>query len=343
MRKHKLYIILAVLTIIFLFGTAAICSQCSQNGEPPSTEPVVTPSEEEPPEEPPPVEKSSPTIKLNILEGYPKYLEESGICYYRVEAEVTGSPTPDVVFSQDDSGGSWGDYIAQVNIDSVDEVIVLTATATNAEGSDDKSIELSWGCDEEPPSGGEPPDDEGVVFKSPDEEIIFTPTEMTLNPSDIGYLVFPSGVNTETAIIGDSVSNTEVRGYFGFDNLSSIAGREIESVTLRLDTSDTLDHPDPALLPYIAVYLERDREIFPLDSDYWDCVMEGSKTFNYGDEPLIWSNNFLKDAIKERADEDRRAEFCIVYYPFVEADGDNKIDGREFTKEDIRLIIEFAD
>lgn len=146
MRKNKLQIFLAVLTIIFLFGTAAICSQCSQNGEPPDTEPVETPPDGEPAEEEPP---SAPTIKLSILEGYPKYLEESDICYYRIEAEVTDSPTPDVVFSQDDSEGSWGDYIAQVNIDSVDEVIVLTATATNSEGSDDASIELGWGCNGE--------------------------------------------------------------------------------------------------------------------------------------------------------------------------------------------------
>jgi len=148
-RKNKLYFILAILTVIFLFGTAAICSQCSQKEEPPGTEPVVTPPDVKPPEEPPPVEKSAHTIKLSILEGYPKYFEESGICYYRIEAEVTGSPTPDVVFSQDDSEGSWGDYIAQVNTASVDEVIVLTATATNSEGSDDASIELSWECEVE--------------------------------------------------------------------------------------------------------------------------------------------------------------------------------------------------
>jgi hypothetical protein len=159
-RKNKLYFLLAILTVIFLFGTAAICSQCSQNGEPPGeeppgTEPVVTPPDEKPPEEPPSAEKSAPTIKLSIQEGYPKYSEESGICYYRVEAEVTGSPTPDVVFSQDDSESAWGDYIAQVNITSGDEVIVLTATATNTEGSDDASIELSWGC-EEPEPGPEP-------------------------------------------------------------------------------------------------------------------------------------------------------------------------------------------
>ena len=170
---------------------------------------------------------------------------------------------------------------------------------------------------------------------------------ITLNPSDIGYLVYPSGVNTETAIIGDSVSNTEVRGYFGFDNLSSIAGREIESVTLRLDISDTLDCPDPARLTYIKVYLERDREIFPLDSDDWDGEFETMEIFScfdsYGYGPLIWSNDRLKDAIKERADEDRRAEFCIAYSPYFETDEDNKIDGKEFTKEDIVLIIEFDD
>jgi len=148
-RKNKLYFLLAILTTIFLFGTATMCSQCSQNGEPLGTEPVVTPPDEKPPEEPPMVEKSAPTIKLSILEGYPKYLEESGICYYRIEAELTGSPTPDVVFSQDDSEGSWGDYVAQINIASIDEVIILTATATNTEGSDDDSIELDWGCEVE--------------------------------------------------------------------------------------------------------------------------------------------------------------------------------------------------
>jgi len=146
MRKNKSYIFLAVLTIIFLFGTAAICSQCSQNGEPPGTEPVETPPDGEPTEEEPP---SAPTIKLSIQAGYPKYLEEGDICYYRIKADVTGSPTPDVVFSQDDSGGSWGDYIAQVNVASIDEVIVLTATAINTEGSDDASIELGWGCNGE--------------------------------------------------------------------------------------------------------------------------------------------------------------------------------------------------
>jgi len=55
-RKNKLYFILAILTVIFLFGIAAICNQCSQKEEPPGTEPVVTPPDVKPPEEPPPVE-----------------------------------------------------------------------------------------------------------------------------------------------------------------------------------------------------------------------------------------------------------------------------------------------
>ena len=89
-------------------------------------------------------EKEAPTIELEIYEGP---TPADGICYYRVKAVVTGKPGPDVDFSKDDSNGAWGTKKAQVNLNNPDETYTLTATATNSEGSDTDSIELSWGCE----------------------------------------------------------------------------------------------------------------------------------------------------------------------------------------------------
>jgi hypothetical protein len=89
--------------------------------------------------------KTAPTIKLNIYEG-PSYSQADNVCYYRIEAKVTGEPAPDVTFSKDDSNGSWGKYKVQINLNQ-DETYTITAIATNSEGSDKDSVELSWGCD----------------------------------------------------------------------------------------------------------------------------------------------------------------------------------------------------
>ncbi|MBD3181423.1 hypothetical protein GF312_03970 [Candidatus Poribacteria bacterium] len=59
---------------------------------------------------------------------------------------MTGNPTPDVEFSKDDSNGAWGEYIAQINLEDPSDTYNLTATATNAEGSDSASINLDWQC-----------------------------------------------------------------------------------------------------------------------------------------------------------------------------------------------------
>ena len=341
MRKSKLYTILAVLTIIFLFGTAAICNQCSLKGEPPDeetpgTEPPETPPDGKPPEEEPP---SAPTIKLSVLEGYPKYLEESGICYYRVEAELTGSPTPDVVFSKDDSEGSWGDYIAQVNITSGDEVITLTATATNTEGSDDNSIELSWGCDEEPPSEGEPPDDESVIFKSPDEELTYTPGRQLLNPSDIGYVIKDLGFTWSELCIGDLTNDTDARGFFAFD-LSSFAGKEITSATLILDRPGDETRGDPAFKEKIFLYFN---DYLPLGRDDYEIHPYKSPiTFENNEIPLEYSSEYLASIIQERANEGKKLEFALAYENSG-SDDDGDMDGRFYSSDNISLIVMCSD
>jgi len=84
----------------------------------------------------------APTIKLAIIEG-PISTEGGNICYYRVKATVTGDPAPTIIFSKDDSNGSFGSNVAQVNL-SQGESYTLTASASNDAGTVSDSIKLEW-------------------------------------------------------------------------------------------------------------------------------------------------------------------------------------------------------
>ena len=94
-------------------------------------------------------EAIAPTITLEIYMG-PVYSSADGVCYYRVQANVTGTPAPTIVWSRSDSGTSWGPNRVQINLHSPTETYTLTATATNSAGSKTASIDLSWGCNRPP-------------------------------------------------------------------------------------------------------------------------------------------------------------------------------------------------
>jgi hypothetical protein len=107
-------------------------------------------SEEEPKEEEEEEEteeKTAPTIKLEVYENATL---EGGVCYWRVRAVVTGDPVPKIKWNKDDSLGSLGDKIAQVNLNDPSETFTLTATATNSEGAAVDSINLIWECNSKP-------------------------------------------------------------------------------------------------------------------------------------------------------------------------------------------------
>jgi len=90
-------------------------------------------------------EDGSPTIMLRIFEG-PVYSEFDDICYYRIEAIVTGDPEPTVIFSKDDSSGVWGPLKTQINLKRSSPNYTLTAIAKNSIGESVDSITLYWGC-----------------------------------------------------------------------------------------------------------------------------------------------------------------------------------------------------
>ncbi len=182
MRKNRFYIILAILTIIFLFSFSALCNQCSApdkdkidvgdqeetdegsdgagddqqdsdagNGEDDPDSQDDGEDEEENgdgDEDEGDGEAEAPTIELKIYEG--PILAVDGVCYYRIRADVTGKPNPDIVFSRDDSDGAWLPKKVQINLSNPADSYTLTATATNSEGSVPDSITLTWGCNRPP-------------------------------------------------------------------------------------------------------------------------------------------------------------------------------------------------
>lgn len=164
MKRNKLYMLLSILTVIFLFAMAATCNRCKttaveeidveeesaeeeageeEEAEEESAEEESEEEEEAEEEE----EKEAPTVELEIYEG-PTL--EGSICYWRIKAVVTGDPAPGIDWNKDDSSGSFGDNIAQVNLNDPTETFTLTATAANSEGTDTASIPLSWGCNRVP-------------------------------------------------------------------------------------------------------------------------------------------------------------------------------------------------
>ena len=87
------------------------------------------------------ISKNLPTLKLIVYEG--PVIVGSDMCYYRVEAIVTGNPIPAIKFSKDDSNGTWGKNKAQVNLNN-GESYDLIVTAVNSAGKVTKHIELTW-------------------------------------------------------------------------------------------------------------------------------------------------------------------------------------------------------
>jgi len=79
-----------------------------------------------------------PTISLEIAEGPTKV---GDIYFVRVEAIVTGKPSPEVKFNRDDSKGAWGENIVQVNLYPYAGYL-LKANAKNSKGSASANILL---------------------------------------------------------------------------------------------------------------------------------------------------------------------------------------------------------
>lgn len=106
--------------------------------------------------------KAKPAVTLTIVEG-PTLLEAGGFYEFVVEANVTGSPEPAVVFNRDDSLGEHGPMRAVIIL-KAGERYLLTAVARNAHGETPTSLELAA------PDGGPEGDGESKIAEEPGPE-----------------------------------------------------------------------------------------------------------------------------------------------------------------------------
>ena len=61
-----------------------------------------------------------------------------------ITAKFTGSPSPDITFSRDDSSGVFGSGEAQIILTKASPNYTLTASAKNSAGQASDSITLNW-------------------------------------------------------------------------------------------------------------------------------------------------------------------------------------------------------
>jgi hypothetical protein len=339
--KNKLFPLISILTLIILFGTAATCNMCGLNlttetttstteeSQTSNTSTQVSETEEttkvtiaEDTNEGKTTDttKSSstdsqakaPTIKLQTYEG-PTYSQADKVCYYRIEAIVTGSPTPIVTFSKDDSNGAFGSNKVQVNIANSSQSYALTAKAKNSAGEATDSITLDWGC--------------GIILA--------VEKTIELHPNITGF-VGPNGYTGKSVAIADSEFNTDLRGRFAFD-VSSLAGKEIVSANLKMKYMEQIpcDFKGNILIFY--------NDFLPdiTTSDYYTAAYAGPETFAWNTDPLEFSNDFLKNKIAERANSNIELQFGIGYEKANVTDGEGDFEGQYYLAESILLTVTY--
>jgi hypothetical protein len=344
-KKNKLFLTFSIFALVVLLGMSATCNMCGMSLSTATTDapgsaiasteaagPKETAADSADKEEAKDTteEKAtdtsklsstdpqavSPTITLQIYEG-PTYSQADDVCYYRIEATVTGSPSPAVTFSKDDSKGSFGSKKAQVNLTKSAQSYTLTAKAKNSAGEASASIDLKWGCSQPQP-----------VEKT-----------VELHPSDYGTVSEFKGLYGGV-FVGYFTDHDE-RGRFAFD-LSTLAGKEITYAQVKLiNPNYTKDLCN--FMGDIAIFYN---DFLPdiTKDDYYNNNTYGSPAvFSWDEEPLQFSDDFLKNKVKERADSGTKLQFGIGFTKPAAAGSLNLMACRSYYKENIILTVKYKE
>ena len=358
MRRNKLYLILSIITILSLFSTAATCSFCGRqigatssdetkidveettgNTAPGATEDMNL--EETVPEET--IEditgsdnedqvKDAPTISLEISEG-PTYSGDDDVCWWRVEATVSGSPTPAITWSADYSNGSFGNTIAQVNLTRDNPEYTLTATATNSEGSATDDVDLSWGCD-----GEEDGADSIAEAEFIGEEVI-----LEGDSSLSGTIIDGSGIGGGFYSVGDFVANNQEKGYLSFD-ISELTGINVFNAQLNILISGIIGNPET-----ISPSLNIKAYDYGNSLDAGDFAVGGTSIYTFDisgvgahDVLSIIGNDILIDTLQDAID-DGKTWYQIKLGLLAASNNDFLQDRISFDVNDSTLIINYSE
>ena len=325
--NKKIKFVVPILVAIFLFTTAAVCTQCGQ-------------------------QTGAPTIKLEIYEG-PTYSASDNTCYYSIEAIVTGTPGPEIEFGEDDNVKSLGNNRVRVGVEEGNSFI-LTATATNTAGLASASITLigefieeeaeedeevsgevaddGEAADEEVADDGEAADEEiADEEEAEDGEEIITDILTCIEDESGTVASIPgdnwSGVRAESGpiYIGDDPGDNTCMGYMSFDT-SQLIGSTIISANLYTVNYDILpvggDNSFFEVMYLQSVYYGP-RPLIPTDNN---LPFEKLTSFPTTISNINYSGDNLAASIQKSLDEGKtRYQVRLVWA--MTTDGDTESDG----------------
>jgi len=341
MKRNKFYIFLVILTIISLFSFAAICNQCAadtgdkedveedeaevdetvleEDDDGSDTEDTDIDDEDDADEDDDSdtddtdAEKEAPTLSLEVYEG-PIYSAADDICYWRVKANLTGSPNPTISWSRDNSNGSFGNKKAQVNL-SRGETYTLIATAANSEGSVARSITLEWGCDEPP---AEDPADEDPPDEDPE------PEETSISAtSDISGEIWSTDeiFHYPLVFMGDDDANNYSKGYYSFD-ISGLHGKTVQDAEINFTSIMSTGHPETfasSIVVKVFNYVRLDTSDFEVGGTHLASIPISSASYTI-------SGNNLKNELQAVLDNGARDYFQLKLGLNVATNNNNSED-----------------
>lgn len=259
------------------------------------------------------IEAVAPTITLEIYEGP---TPADGICFYRVKAVVTGSPSPAVNWSKDDSGSAWGTRKAQVNLYDPDETYTLTATATNSAGTASASVNLSWGCPEP-----------------------LTETDVPVISTGGGYIVWGASVSYphDSIFAGDSITDDICRGYMGFD-ISGLDDVTIEEASISMSPEQVWGDPSFLGSLWIDVVDWGTDPLLMADFNITPYVAIQSFT----DPDITCTDSKLKSEL-QKAINDGKSKFRIrIRFTTPATDSDHQWDGWDYLIDEVVLHVAYT-
>ncbi|MEA2016709.1 MAG: hypothetical protein U9O59_08455 [Actinomycetota bacterium] len=258
-------------------------------------------------------EGEAPTIALEIYEGP---TPSDGLCYYRVKATVTGTPSPEVEWSKDDSGGAWGSKKAQINLSDPSDTYTLTATAANSEGTASSSIELSWGCPEP-----------------------VTEMDLPVVSDEGGYIVWTASIfyPHNSMFAGDSITDDVCRGYMSFD-ISGLSGANVTEAELTMSPEQVWG--DPTFMGSLWI-----------DAVDWGSDALQMADFNipytsiqsFNDPNITCTSENLKTQIQQAIDDGRPRFRIRIRYTTPASDSDGQWDGWDYLIDEVNLHIAYND
>ena len=213
-------------------------------------------------------DNSIPTISLKIYEG-PLYSKSDDICYYRIIADISGEPFPEITFSKDDSLGSLGPGKVQINILRDSGPYTLSAAAKNSEGTASDSITLMWNYNRSPDINGIHLSTDTLYVE---EQYEISADVVDLDGDDLIYSWSVSGGSLEEASINPAKWNTP-----------DDPGDYTISVSVTDGAGNTSEASMSAYVGTIAVDQEPVNINLPRKEDEGGYIEFGGGTFTGGD------------------------------------------------------------